>query len=228
MTPPLMQVLHVEDDPEQQKVVGHWLNRIEDFRFQIQTATGEAEALQRFQEHPCDLVILDYQLTEGNGLDCLRRLRQLDAFVPVIAISGVAEPSTFTELMRMGAADCLRKDELQTETLAKSIRSAWEWSQAKRHPPSVARFEEFQPLLESLTALCETFASSLPESFFEQLQEFEDQTQGFSVAQRRRLMKFLRKEFSHSPHSAQRLRPLQLELAVRILQSSDPTEQDES
>jgi DNA-binding NtrC family response regulator len=46
---------------------------------------GEAEKL--FRTTPVDLVVLDYSLPDGDGVDLLTRLRAVDGFVPVVMLT---------------------------------------------------------------------------------------------------------------------------------------------
>ena len=70
------------------------------------------------------MVVLDYHLVRGNGLSCLRRLRQLDPIVPVIALSGKATPEIAAELLQAGADNYLSKTDLAAEMLTGCVKDA--------------------------------------------------------------------------------------------------------
>ena len=70
-----------------------------DYSFDVRHAETEYAALEEFDRGGIDFVILDYHLTSGDGLSCLRRLRERDAMVPVVAVSGVATPEIAAELV---------------------------------------------------------------------------------------------------------------------------------
>src|SRR3546814_19944010 len=44
--------------------------------------------LAAFKAGPCDLVIVDILMPEKEGIETIREMRQLDATLPIIAISG--------------------------------------------------------------------------------------------------------------------------------------------
>jgi pilus assembly protein CpaE len=121
-----LRVLHVEDDPVQQQVMALYLGALPDLPCSVQTAVSEQEAVERFQKGQFDVVLLDYHLAEGNGLSCLRRLRQLDPVVPILAVSGQATPQVAAALLEAGADDFLSKEGLSAAEVERSLCPAVE------------------------------------------------------------------------------------------------------
>jgi DNA-binding response OmpR family regulator len=75
---------------------------------------------------------MDYYLSEGDGLDCLRKLRATDAVVPIIAVSRVATREIAGQLITAGADDCLNKMSITRLVLGQSIRNVLTRAQAIR------------------------------------------------------------------------------------------------
>jgi two-component system, OmpR family, sensor kinase len=120
-----LRLLHIDDDRIQHALVARSLAKLGEYQFSIRTATSEEEAIQVFAEGGIDLVILDYHLTKGDGLSCLRELRRRDPFVPIIAVSGVATPDIATQLIEEGADDYLCKQSLNFgQSLNQSVKNA--------------------------------------------------------------------------------------------------------
>jgi len=119
-----VRVLCVEDDPFHQQLMEHHLRAAPDMSCSIEFAVTENAAWDAFRRQPPDVVFVDYQLTEGNGLNLIRRLRSVDAFVPIIAVSGVAPTEVAEELVRSGADDYLDKRTLDSAGLASSLRAS--------------------------------------------------------------------------------------------------------
>ena len=132
MTVSTVALLHVEDDPIQQLMLGHQLAEMPEYRFAITVAESEDEALAQFARGSFDLVILDYHLTQGDGVSCLRRLRELDRIVPIIAVSGAASDEIAAVLISVGADDFLAKQILESKTLHQSVRNVLTRAQAFR------------------------------------------------------------------------------------------------
>jgi len=123
MTQSLIRLMHVEDDRIQHAWIVRQLATMHDHRFEIVQATSENEALAMFSRGGLDLIILDFHLTQGNGVNCLTRIRQHDPLIPIIAISGAATNQIAAMLITAGADDYLAKQSLDSRILGQSVRN---------------------------------------------------------------------------------------------------------
>src|SRR4051794_41159249 len=119
-----IKLLHIEDDVLQQRLIAHHLKKMADLQFAISYAASEDAAVSCFQAGGIGLVILDYHLAQGNGLGCLRQLRERDPVVPIIAVSGVATPEIAADLLEAGADDYFSKSALSSDALSVGVRAA--------------------------------------------------------------------------------------------------------
>src|SRR3954452_17737050 len=119
-----IRLLHVEDDTAQRRFMAHHLAGVPELKFEIRYAASEGEAISEFDQGQIDFVILDFHLTQGDGLSCLEQLRLRDRIVPIIAVSGVATPEIAAKLLEGGADDYISKRDLSRSRLAKSVREA--------------------------------------------------------------------------------------------------------
>jgi len=92
--------------------------------------TGEV-ALESCAEQRPDVVVLDVRLPGMDGIETLRRLKECDAELPVIMISGHGTIATAVEATRHGAYDFVEKP-LSKERLLVAIRNALELRQLGR------------------------------------------------------------------------------------------------
>ena len=127
-----IRVLHVEDDRIQRSLVAHYLDAIKGHRFVVIGVESEDQAVDLFRRGGIDLVILDYQLVQGDGLHCLQQLRRIDPLVPVIAVSGIATQEIAAKLIGAGADDYLDKQSMDKRGLAQSVVSALTRARAVR------------------------------------------------------------------------------------------------
>jgi DNA-binding NtrC family response regulator len=92
--------------------------RVEDFS--VEVAGSALIALEKIQKAAYDLLLLDVKMPEMDGIELLRRVREMDNDVPVIVMSGHATLDTAVEATRLGAHDFIEKP-IQTERLLLSI-----------------------------------------------------------------------------------------------------------
>ncbi len=92
--------------------------RVEDFSVEV---AGSAQiALDKLQKAVYDLLLLDVQMPEIDGIELLRRVREQGNDVPVIVMSGHGSIETAVEATRLGAHDFVEKP-IHTDRLLLSI-----------------------------------------------------------------------------------------------------------
>ncbi|MCP4571339.1 MAG: sigma-54-dependent Fis family transcriptional regulator [bacterium] len=99
--------------------------------FDVRTAETGEEALESCAEKRPDVVVLDVRLPGMDGIETLRRLKETDAELPVIMISGHGTIATAVDATRHGAYDFVEKP-LSKERLLVAIRNALELRQLGR------------------------------------------------------------------------------------------------
>ena len=70
---------------------------------------GGAEALQAFARGPADFVITDLKMAGMDGLEVLRRIREIDADCPTLLVTAYGTVEAAVEAMKLGAMDFLTK-----------------------------------------------------------------------------------------------------------------------
>ena len=93
------------------------------------------DALETFEKIRADLIILEIGRDTASGLNILRAFKELNAQIPVLAISSVKNPEVTIEVMKLGAYDLLHtpleqkqarfvvQDALNTVRNIKSLKS---------------------------------------------------------------------------------------------------------
>lgn len=106
MQVPQERILLVDDEPTIRFAVEQFLMH-EGFSVEVAGDTTAAEAA--FRLHPADLVICDYVLPDGNALDLLPRLREVDSQVPVAILTGHGTIDLAVRAIKEGADQFLTK-----------------------------------------------------------------------------------------------------------------------
>jgi len=91
--------------------------------FNIVRAYNGVEAVRLFQEIHPSLILMDIQMPEMNGLEATRLIRQLDATIPIVALTAFAYNSDRLEFMDAGGSDYVVKplDPMQLKEKVKAI-----------------------------------------------------------------------------------------------------------
>jgi two-component system, NtrC family, response regulator HydG len=107
-------ILFVEDDPAFAKIVENFLKR-NGFEVQVRYRVREAE--KTLERERFDLLLLDYRLPDGIGLDVLQAARQAQGPLPAVIMTSLNDIRTVVQSMRAGAFDYIAKPVNQDELL---------------------------------------------------------------------------------------------------------------
>lgn len=77
--------------------------------FEVETANDPREGLAMARARHFSAILLDIMMPQMTGIEFLERLREFDATVPVIIITGYASVSSAAEAMRLHASDYIPK-----------------------------------------------------------------------------------------------------------------------
>jgi two-component system nitrogen regulation response regulator NtrX len=115
-------ILVVDDEPGIRQALGQLL---EYEGYDVQTASNGADGITAYETFRPQLVFLDVKMAGLDGLEVLKRLRQLDGRALVVMISGHATIQTAVEATQLGAYDILEKP-LDTDRVLVLLRNALE------------------------------------------------------------------------------------------------------
>src|SRR6476469_7306751 len=103
---------------------------------QIEIARSGSEAISHIARGQTDVVLLDVVLPDMGGLEVYRRIRQIDARIPVIFVTQTTNTDCAIEAMRMGAFEYLFKP-LDLDRLEEVVTEALEVVRWMREPAVV-------------------------------------------------------------------------------------------
>jgi DNA-binding response OmpR family regulator len=134
-----MRVLIIDDDPDLRGLLVHYIRE--------QWPAGDVDELdplqsampdERFPLSPYDVIILDYQLGRGDGLEWLAAFKKRADCPPIIFLTGAGNEIIAVRAMKAGADEYQRKQELSKERLVTAIRDVAHDKIEKTLPPEVA------------------------------------------------------------------------------------------
>jgi DNA-binding NtrC family response regulator len=102
----IQQVLVVDDEaPMRAALEAHFVRD----GWEVNTAYGAHDALEKFRRNPCPLVVTDMRMPDGDGLRVMRGLRELAPQVGVIFLTAFGSVPDAVSAIREGASDYLVK-----------------------------------------------------------------------------------------------------------------------
>jgi len=104
---PLSRVLVVDDDAAVRALLAEILGGAGGYL--TETAADGLEALERVRADRFDIVFTDLAMPRMNGMELLRRIREVDQRVPVVVITGTQRVEAAVNAMRQGASDFITK-----------------------------------------------------------------------------------------------------------------------
>lgn len=110
-------ILLTDDEPHIRKFIALVLKKFGEPRI-IEAADG-AIAVKLYEQEKPDLVLLDVNMPNLDGIQALEQIRRLDPDALVVMLTSLANRQTVEECLRLGAADYLRKDTPREELSAR-------------------------------------------------------------------------------------------------------------
>ena len=134
-----MRVLIIDDDQDLRNLLGHYIKQ------RWETAQiDEFDPLQRdfpgadFPLAPYDVLILDYMLGRGDGLEWLQRLKRRSDCPKILFLTGAGNEIIAVRAMKAGADDYQRKQEMTREKFIASLRELTADAMDKTVSPELA------------------------------------------------------------------------------------------
>jgi len=119
--------------------------------YEVTTAKSGEEGLALIERKQFDVVLLDIKLPKLNGLDVLRKIKEISNTTEVIMITGYGDIQTAVSSLKLGAMDYVTKP-FKLDDLLTSVQKAVSDSKAKKPSGggyfrrSVGQDEKFCPL----------------------------------------------------------------------------------
>src|SRR5436305_15251415 len=131
----MARLLLVDDNPN---LILKQIHRVFDpAGHEIDTALTGDDGVRQAAVRAPDTILLDLRLPDISGLEVYRRLRQVDARIPVIFITEAMDADSAIEAMKQGAYDYLAKP-VDLRRLRVVLDQALELSRLAREPAVVA------------------------------------------------------------------------------------------
>jgi len=121
-------ILVVDDDPDIREVIK---DRLESLGYEVSTASSGEECLNLLEKQNPQMILLDIEMPEMNGLEVLSEIRKREMNVSVLMISAYGTIERAVQAMREGAYDFIPKP-FEPEHLGLIVQRALEREKLKK------------------------------------------------------------------------------------------------
>ncbi|MBD2356471.1 PAS domain-containing protein [Tolypothrix sp. FACHB-123] len=121
-------VLIVDDSPEDCDLYQRYLLQDREYQYNILVAELGQVGLELWRDHQPDIVLLDYQLPDFDGVEFLTQLQTMirQSFLPVIVVTGLGNEAIAVQAMQAGAQNYLVKGAITAHELRQTVNGAIE------------------------------------------------------------------------------------------------------
>lgn len=127
--------------------------------YQVYQASNSAEAREQVSADEIDLVLLDLNLGNENGINVLKELKEIDPELLVIIITGYGSVETAVDALKLGAFHYMKKP-FKADALRVIVKLALQTQTLKREVRSLKRADSYlpgrSPLIGKSAEFCET------------------------------------------------------------------------
>ncbi len=150
-----IKTLLIEDNESYSRLVAKILGGTERIEVVIERADTLAKGIQALENSGFDLILLDLQLPDSEGLKSFEEIHGRYPDIPVIVLTGMSDEEFAVKAVQLGAQDYLIKGEVDVNQLARSIRYALERQKEanKRKSFEQALSEEKERLAVTLSSI---------------------------------------------------------------------------
>lgn len=135
-SPHPLQVLYVEDNPQDADLTVRSLRKLA-AHIRVETIASQKQALELLyeQKQPYQVVLIDRNLGDGDGLSLLVKLRSLNLPVAIVMVTGSGDEETVIAALKAGADDYIIKRDDYLQRLPAVIEKA-----LQHHRQQVSRY----------------------------------------------------------------------------------------
>jgi len=121
----LLNILIIEDNPE---IIGIEKGYLEEIAGDIFSAFSLKEGISilKKKKEKIDIILLDLNLPDSDGLETFNRIRKIYRNIPIIVVSGSDIESLAIDAVSRGAQDYIVKDYMNSYVMIKAIKYAME------------------------------------------------------------------------------------------------------
>jgi two-component system, cell cycle sensor histidine kinase and response regulator CckA len=117
-----IRILCVEDTEDDFEIISRTLEKTLKEKYLLEWASTAKKGLTLLETHEFDIMLLDYNLPDMNGIEMMKAMRYEGVTIPIILLTGQGDEMVAVNAMKEGAADYITKSDIVgKDTLANAI-----------------------------------------------------------------------------------------------------------
>lgn len=145
-------VLVVEDNVDDIMILRRHFARL-DGSYCVDIAYTAAEAVARARDAHFDVVFIDHHLPDADGEALIVQMLDAVPYLPIVMLTGQGDERLAVKVMKAGAYDYLRKDDLSREMLSRTLRTALDRARLQAEVRAARQRVEQLAIRDGLTGL---------------------------------------------------------------------------
>ncbi len=112
MNTDFLKILIIDDNPADLNLLKRFFNKIQDISTELTAVVSSEEGFKQCNLHNYDIIFVDYLLGNENGIDVIRKFKEIGCKSEFILLTGYGSESVVTDALRAGASDYINKSNL--------------------------------------------------------------------------------------------------------------------
>lgn len=119
-----LELLVVDDDPDEKAILARYISKFRTTRFNVTWSGGLEDTLAQMSSRDFDTVLMDYRLVGCTAIDLLEMAPVRVRRSPIIVVTNFDDPSVDLEAYELGVESFINKRDLNERILERTIRYA--------------------------------------------------------------------------------------------------------
>jgi CheY-like chemotaxis protein len=112
-----IKILLIEDNPGDAYLIEEHLEEFANFSYMIRIVETLDEALRVLKKKPVDVILLDLELPDSNGINTYHSIHNKNPLIPIIILTGLHDEKIRSHAFKKGAYDFLVKGQTEGRLL---------------------------------------------------------------------------------------------------------------
>jgi CheY-like chemotaxis protein len=112
-----IRILLIEDNPGDAYLIGEHLEEFANFSYRFKIVETLDEALSVLKKKPFDVILLDLELPDSNGINTFLNIHNENPLIPIIILTGLKDEKIRSYALKTGAYDYLVKGQTEGRLL---------------------------------------------------------------------------------------------------------------